>query len=131
MHQAPQQSMHQSSAYQQHHRDEHCHPLPPPQRQGYQFGDLTKRVVAVARGKQADGRKEDRGYKFGTYSIVCNIVMHNTKYWRQFAIAVSALIVNYLCSTKQANSQEVSSNNTDIFEVQHFNDFQNKHCTRT
>ena len=78
IHQAPQQDMHQSSAYQPHHRDEptlfqHRHPLPP-QPQGYQIGDLTKRVVA--KGKKADGRKEDSTYKFGTCSIVCNIVIH-------------------------------------------------------
>jgi hypothetical protein len=85
MRQMPQQGMHQSSAHQQQHRDfQHFHP-PPPQRKGYQFGDLTKSVVD--KGKKSDGRKEDSGYKFGTYSIVCNIVTHNTKHWRQLAIA--------------------------------------------
>ena len=92
MRQMPQQGMHQSSAYQQQHRDfQHFHP-PPPQRQGYQFGDLTKSVVD--KGKKADGRKEDSGYKFGTYGIVCNIVMHNTNIEGSSPLLPSTLITN-------------------------------------
>ena len=38
------------------------------QERGYKFGDLTKSVIA--KGKQADGRNNDDGYKFGIPSIL-------------------------------------------------------------